>query len=124
MWSCTAMSASPRRLAALFRIPCSTAQQLRICSARFASSPNCTHLLALAHALRDPCLDFGPGLVDGKEASFASALDQLVGLDHERGAGEPRVILLDFGKATFRTPLEHFGLDLEEASMQRGHQRA
>lgn len=70
--------------------------------------------MALAHALRDPGLNLRPGLVDGKEARFSSALDQLVGFHHERGAGEPRVVLLDFAKATFSAPLERFSLHLEE----------
>lgn len=71
-----------------------------------------TYLLALAHALRDPCLNLRPGLVDRKKASLSSALDQLVGLHDKRRAREPRVVLLDFDEAAFSAPLEHFSLNL------------
>lgn len=50
-------------------------------------------LLLLAGALSDPGLGLGPGLVEGQETALATALDQLIGLRDELGAGleEPRV---------------------------------
>lgn len=71
-----------------------------------------TYLLALAHALGDPRLNLTPGLVNRKEASFSSALDQLVGLHDKRRTREPRVVLLDFGEASFSALLKHFSLNL------------
>ena len=103
-----------------FRVPCSMDKKRACVQIGEASSllRNSTYLLALAHALGYPCLNLRPGLVDRKEASFTAALDQLVGLHDQRRAREPRVVLLDFGEASFGTPLEHFSLNLSE---DKGH---
>lgn len=68
---------------------------------------NVAYLLALAHALRDPCLHLRPGLVDRQKARFSSALDQLVRLHNERCACEPRIVLLNLGEARFSASLKH-----------------
>lgn len=51
------------------------------------------YLLLLARPLGYPCSGFGPGLVEGEQATLAAALDELVGLCDEAGSGseQPRV---------------------------------
>ena len=55
------------------------------------------NLLLLSSSLSDPSLGLGPSLVQGQQAALASALDELIRLRNELGAGleEPRIG--DFG---------------------------
>lgn len=77
-----------------------------------SAARNSTHLLILAHALHDPCLNVRPAFVDGEEASLAPTFDELVRLDNKRSVDQPGIFLLNLGEANVGPPLEYLSLHL------------